>query len=251
MIIEVCVNSAISAIEAMKGGADRVELCENLHDGGTTPSTGSIRLARKRLETGLFVMIRPRGGDFLYSDDEFEIMQEDILSARKIGADGVVFGILKADGTIDQKRMAVLCDLARPMGITCHRAFDMTEDPSVALEDLISLGIDRVLTSGQRSTANEGIPLIRQLMIQSAGRIAIMPGSGVKEHNIVEIIRETGVNEIHIHPDRKEPSKMIYHQDKVYMGTPDASEYEHPITDRVRVANLVFLADPLRSPSHG
>lgn len=249
MIIEVCVNSAISAIEAMKGGADRVELCENLHDGGTTPSAGSVRLARKRLNRVLFVMIRPRGGDFLYSNDEFEVMQEDIRSARTLGADGVVFGILKADGTIDRERMAVLCDLARPMGITCHRAFDMTVDPFIAMEELISLGIDRILTSGQRSTAVEGISLIRQLVARSAGRIAIMPGSGVKEQNIVEIIRETGVSEIHIHPDRKEPSSMTYHQDKVYMGTPDASEYEYAITDRIRVATLVALADPQRSPS--
>lgn len=249
MIIEVCVNSAISAIEAMKGGADRVELCENLHDGGTTPSAGSIRLARKRLNRGLFVMIRPRGGDFLYSNDEFEIMQEDIRSAGTLGADGVVFGILKADGTIDRERMEILCDLARPMGITCHRAFDMTADPLIALEELILLGIDRILTSGQRSTAVEGVSLIRQLVARSAGRIAVMPGSGVKEHNIVEIIRETGVSEIHIHPDRKEPSRMTYLQDNVYMGTPDASEFEYAITDRIRVARLVSLADPQRSPS--
>ena len=251
MIIEVCVNSAISAIEAMKGGADRVELCENLHDGGTTPSKGSIMLARKRLDIGLFVMIRPRGGDFLYSEDEFEIMKEDIRCAKDIGADGVVFGILNADGTIDQERMSALCDLARPMGITCHRAFDMTADPFSALEDVISLGIDRILTSGQRPTAQEGIPLIRKLVNMAHGRIAIMPGSGVKEHNIVEIIRETGVTEIHIHPDRKEPSRMIFHQEKVYMGTPDASEYEHPVTDRIRVSGLVSLADPRRSPSRG
>jgi copper homeostasis protein len=149
MILEACVNSAISAIEAQKGGADRVELCENLHDGGTTPSAGSIILARKHLHTGLFVMIRPRGGDFLYSSDEFEIMKSDIRMAKELGADGVVFGILLPGGTIDVERMKILSDLARPMGITCHRAFDMTADPFQAMEDLIGLGIDRILTSGQ------------------------------------------------------------------------------------------------------
>ena len=120
VIVEACVNSAISAIEAQAGGADRVELCENLHDGGTTPSAGTIKLARAKLRIGLFVMIRPRGGDFLYSEDEFAIMQADIQCARDSGADGVVFGILNSNGTIDMERMAQLVDLARPMGITCH-----------------------------------------------------------------------------------------------------------------------------------
>ena len=186
MIIEACVNSAISAIEAQKGGADRVELCENLHDGGTTPSAGTIKFARKNLHIGLFVMIRPRGGDFLYSEDEFEIMKEDIKVARELGADGVVFGILKPDGTIDLERMKTLVDLARPMGITCHRAFDMTADPFQAMEDLITLGIDRILTSGQQKTASEGASLILELIQRSNGRIIIMPGSGVKEDNIEE-----------------------------------------------------------------
>jgi copper homeostasis protein len=235
MVIEACVNSAISAIEAQKGGADRVELCENLHDGGTTPSAGAIRFARKNLHIGLFVMIRPRGGDFLYSNEEFEIMKEDINTAKELGADGVVFGILKPDGKIDRERMKLLVDIARPVGITCHRAFDMTIDAFQAMEDLIDLGIDRILTSGQRKTASEGTVLIRELIQRSKGRIIIMPGSGVKEDNIEDLIRETEAKEVHIRLEKQEPGRMIFKQPQVYMGIPEQSEFEHTITDRERI----------------
>jgi copper homeostasis protein len=238
MLIEACVNSAISAIEAQKGGADRVELCENLHDGGTTPSAGTIRLARKKLHIGLFVMIRPRGGDFLYSDDEFEIMKEDIKVVKEFGSDGVVFGILNPDGTIDLERMKILVDLARPMVVTCHRAFDMTADPFRAMEDLINLGIDRILTSGQQKTALEGASLIGELILKSNGRILIMPGSGVKEDNISELLRITGANEVHIHLEKQQPSRMIFKQSSVYMGVPDQSEFEHTITDWERIRKV-------------
>ncbi|MFZ4522139.1 MAG: copper homeostasis protein CutC [Bacteroidales bacterium] len=238
MIIEACVNSAISAIEAQKGGADRVELCENLHDGGTTPSAGAIRFGRKNLHIGLYVMIRPRGGDFLYSDDEFEIMKEDIIMVKDLGADGVVFGILCPDGTLDKERMKVLIDLARPMGITCHRAFDMTADPYKTMEELISLGVDRILTSGQQPTATQGASLIRELIIRSSGRIAIMPGSGVKEYNVAELIKSTGAQEVHIHLEKQEASGMIFKQPSVYMGIPGQSEFESVVTDRNRVYEL-------------
>jgi copper homeostasis protein len=245
MIIEACVNSSVSAIEAQKGGADRVELCENLHDGGTTPSAGSIRHARKNLHIGLFVMIRPRGGDFCYSNDEFEIMQHDIRVAKELGADGVVFGILLPDGTMDMERMRLLVGLARPMGISCHRAFDMTADPFKSMEDLISLGIDRILTSGQQPTAPEGAMLIRDLIIKSAGRIIIMPGSGVKEHNVAALIRTSGATELHIHPEKQEASRMQFKQASVYMGKPGRSEFEHTITDREGIYNLRCTIDDL------
>jgi copper homeostasis protein len=243
MIIEACVNSAISAIEAQKGGADRVELCENLHDGGTTPSAGSIQFARRNLQIGLFVMIRPRGGDFLYSDGEFEIMQEDVRMAKNLGADGVVFGILHRDGTIDKERMTELVNLARPMGITCHRAFDMTADPFQALEDLISLGVDRILTSGQQPTAPQGARLIRELIARADGLITIMPGCGVKEHNIAELISSTGAKEVHIHPERQQPSGMTFHQHSVFMGKPDRSEYEFIIADAERIKQTRVLVE--------
>jgi copper homeostasis protein len=238
MIVEACVNSAVSATEAQKGGADRVELCENLHDGGTTPSAGSVSHARKNLHIRLFVMIRPRGGDFLYSGSEFQIMKEDIRVAKNLGADGVVFGILLPDGTIDAERMKVLIDLACPMGITCHRAFDMTADPFIAMETLIGLGVDRILTSGQQPTAPQGATLIRDLITKAAGRIVIMPGSGVKEHNVADLIRFTGAKEIHVHLDRQESSGMQFKQTSVYMGIPGQSEFETVLTDRKRIEDL-------------
>jgi copper homeostasis protein len=238
MILEACVNSAISAIEAQHGGADRVELCENLHDGGTTPSAGTILLAREKLHIQLFVMIRSRGGDFLYSDHESGIMNCDVRSAKESGADGVVFGILNPDGSIDKERMKILIDLARPMQVTCHRAFDMTADPFQAMEDLISLGVDRILTSGQKPTAPEGASLIRDLIRKANRRIIIMPGSGVKEQNVMKLVEETGATEIHIHLEKQEPSQMIFRQRSVYMGIPDQSEFEYTVTDRERIASV-------------
>jgi copper homeostasis protein len=238
MILEVCVNSAVSAIEAQKGGAARVELCENLPEGGCTPSAGSIFSAVKNLKIPVFVMIRPRGGDFCYSEEEFQIMKKDILMAKELGADGVVFGMLNPDGTIDRVRMGQLVSIARPLGITCHRAFDMTADPFAALEDLIELGVDRVLTSGQQKSAPEGAGLIRELVKRAQGRIIIMPGSGIREHNVVDLVQQTGVSEVHVHPDKEVKSRMIFHQPSVFMGRPDLSEYTITITDADRVRKI-------------
>lgn len=241
MTVEACVNSAFSAAEAMAGGARRVELCENLADGGTTPGPGTISLARKVVGKGLFVMIRPRGGDFLYTDEEFEIMRHDILAARELGADGVVFGILEPGGRIDTERMRELVALARPMGITCHRAFDMTEDPLRALEDLIRLGIDRVLTSGQAPTALAGAITLRRLVEAASGRITVMPGGGIKEHNIAEVARLTGASEFHVRLEKKVSSRMDFRRQEVSMGTQGQSEYEHTVTDRERIRQVVSL----------
>lgn len=243
MLLEACVNSAMSAVEAQKGGAGRVELCENLHDGGTTPSAGAVKFAREMIHIGLFVMIRPRGGDFLYSDNEFRIMQSDIRFAKDTGADGVVFGILNPDGTIDRERMKLLAELARPMGITCHRAFDMTPDPFQSMEDLIGLGIDRILTSGQKPTAPEGANLIRELILKANGRIIVMPGSGVKEHNIVDLRDKTGATEFHIHLEKQEHSRMVFRQTSVYMGNPGQSEFEHVLTDWQRIRKIRKLLE--------
>lgn len=235
MLLEACVNSAISAIEAQRGGADRVELCENMTDGGCTPSAGTIGHAVTNLSIPVFVMIRPRGADFCYSDAEFDIMKEDVSRAREYGAAGVVFGILKPDGTMDSERMADLVRLARPMGITCHRAFDMTRDPFEALDALIALGIDRVLTSGQTDSALLGAPLIRKLIEHSAGRIIVMPGHGIKEHNLEQAILATGASEFHLYLTRQEPSRMQFIREEVKMGRPDLSEYDHTITDAERI----------------
>lgn len=238
MILEACANSALSAIEAGKGRADRVELCENMADGGCTPGYGSILFARKNLKIELYIMIRPRGSDFLYSDAEFEIMKEDVLFARKTGAEGVVFGILNADGTIDKFRMRKLAELARPMGITCHRAFDMTADPFQAMEDLIELGIDRILTSGQQENALLGAPLIKDLITRAKGRIVIMPGGGIKEHNIKEVISATGANEFHLYLPKTVKSRMTFQRQDIHMGKPSVPENELVIVDAEKISRV-------------
>ncbi len=168
-------------------------------------------------------------------------MKHDIAMARELGADGVVFGILMPDGTIDVERMKILIDLARPMDVTCHRAFDMTADPFQAMEDLIRLGVDRILTSGQQPTAPQGELLIRDLVNRAAGRIIIMPGSGVKEHNIERLVETTGVREVHIHLEKQEPSGMQYKQASVYMGKPGAREFEHTVTDWEKIGKTRAL----------
>src|ERR1035437_9542826 len=171
MKIEICVDSVTGAIAAERGVADRVELCDNLLEGGTTPSLGCIRLARQHLRIGLQVIIRPRGGDFLYDDDEMEVMREDIRLCKEAKADGVVIGCLTADGDIDQARTRDLIELARPMNVTFHRAFDMCRDAKKGLEDLVARGVDRVLTSGQDDSCLEGMELIAALERQGGGRL--------------------------------------------------------------------------------
>jgi copper homeostasis protein len=186
--IEVVIDSVQSAIAAQKGGADRVELCGNLFEGGTTPSAGCIEVTRKNIQIGLFVMIRPRGGDFCYSELEFEQMQRDIELCKTLKADGVVFGILTPDGQVDKKRTAQLAALAHPLQVTFHRAFDMAKDPFQALEDIIELKkVNRILTSGLEASAYEGADLIAELIKQANNRISIMPGAGITERNITKI----------------------------------------------------------------
>lgn len=196
--LEICVDAVESAIAAQAGGADRVELCANLNEDGTTPSAGTIALARQSLQIGLHVMIRPRGGDFVYSEVEFTIMQKDIAVAKELGVDGVVFGILKTDRTLDVARTRRLVELARPLAVTFHRAFDVVAEPQGALEELLSLRIDRLLTSGQAKTAPQGLPVIRRLVQQAAGRIKIMPACGINPQNIRHLINKSGVSDIHV-----------------------------------------------------
>ena len=243
MLLESCVNSAISAIAAQKGGADRVELCENMADGGCTPSSGTILFAKKHLTIPIFVMIRPRGADFLYSEEEFEIMQSDILMAKKLGADGVVFGILMTDGRIDIDRMKELTALSRPMGITCHRAFDMTRDPMEALDDLIEIGVDRVLTSGQADSALDGAKLIRRLIERARKKIIIMPGHGVKENNLMQVVQETGATEYHMYLTKQVIGSMTFIREDVKMGVPDQSEFEYVQVDEKRIRKAREILD--------
>ena len=195
---------------AQSAGAHRIELCDNPGDGGTTPSHGFIKAAREKLKIDLFPIIRPRGGDFLYSDAEFEIMKTDVKLCKQLGCDGVVIGMLNANGTVDKKRNAALVELAYPLGVTFHRAFDRTADAYQAMEDIINIGCERILTSGQRPNAMEGTDLIAQLIEQANERIIIMPGSGVRSDNIIELAKKTGATEFHTSARIETESKMNY-----------------------------------------
>jgi copper homeostasis protein len=237
--VEICIDSIEGALAAEQGGAQRVELCANLVEGGTTPSSGMIALARQHLAIALNVIIRPRGGDFYYSDLEFAVMQHDVVQAKALGADGVVIGLLHPDGTIDQERSAILIALARPLSVTFHRAFDMTVDPRQALDDLIALGVDRVLTSGQANTALDGLELITALVKQAADRLIVMPGGGINEMNVQPIIERTGAREVHLSARHTVESAMTFRNEAVYMGLPEFSEFQRKTTDGARVRAIV------------
>ena len=195
--LEVIAFSLESCLLIEKAGAHRIELCDNPGEGGTTPSYGFIKKARALTNIDLYPMIRPRGGDFLYSIDEFETMKEDIISCKQLGCDGVVIGLLNADGTIDRERTSILVDMAYPMGVTFHRAFDRTRDAFEALETLIDVGCERVLTSGLMPNVNGGKELLKQLVATADERIIIMPGSGVRHNNLAELAQFTGAVEFH------------------------------------------------------
>ncbi len=225
ILLEICAGSVTSCLAAQEGGASRVEFCDNLLEGGTTPSHGAIAAARDRLWITLNVIIRPRGGDFLYSDVEFEVMQRDILACKKLGVDGVVIGLLTADGDIDVARTKQLVELAMPMQVTFHRAFDVARDPVQALKDIISTGCNRLLTSGQAPTAPEGAQLIRQLREQAGNKLVVMPGAGVRVNNIADLVRATGCQEFHTSGRAPFPSGMLYRNERVKMGAPGQDEY--------------------------
>ena len=239
MRIEICVDSVGGALAAQAGGADRVEMCDNLMEGGTTPSAGCMRVARQRLKIGLQMMIRPRGGDFLYDADELMVMREDIRMAREFGADGVVFGCLTPEGDIDRERTAEFIALARPLNVTFHRAFDMCRDPRQGLEDLIALGVDRVLTSGQESSVLEGLALIAELHRQAAGRIIVLPGGGITERNVARIVEGSGVVEVHLGARSSVQSRMQFRHHRCYMGgTLRPAEFSWKSTDAAAVRSV-------------
>jgi copper homeostasis protein len=226
ILIEVCVDSVASAMAAERGGAGRVELCSNLLEGGVTPSAGLIELARARVKAGLQVMIRPRGGDCFYTAEEFETMRRDIAAAKGLGADAVVVGILDAAGNVDVERTRELVELARPLQVTFHRAFDMAADLSRALEDVCASGSDRLLTSGGEQTAWQGVELIARMVKAARGRIVIMAGSGINEKNAASIVEQTGVREIHVGLGSVVESPMIYRNPRVSMGAVAGREYQ-------------------------
>ena len=239
-MVEVCANGVESCLAAQEGGANRVELCAGIPEGGTTPSYGEIQVARRVLtSTRLHVIIRPRGGDFLYSDLEVERMAADIAVCRELGVDGVVFGCLKADGTLDMDKNRYLMQCSHGMSVTLHRAFDRAADPVQALEDAIALGFDRILTSGQQPKAIQGVELLAQLHRQAAGRIILMAGSGVTEENIRDIREATGLTEFHFSAREPHPSAMQYVNPNLYMGRPGANEAALDYTTSRRVAATI------------
>lgn len=238
---EVCANSVESCLAAQAGGADRVELCAGIPEGGTTPSYGDMAVAREVLQqTKLHVIIRPRGGDFLYSPIEQRIMLQDIETARKLGADGVVFGCLTAEGDIDLPLMKRLMEASQGMSVTFHRAFDVCRNPQKALEQIIGLGCNRILTSGQQPTAEQGIPLLKELQQQAARRIILLAGCGVNEGNIARIAAETSISEFHFSARESVASQMIHHNECVSMGgTVQIDEYSRNVTTERRVRQTI------------
>lgn len=228
VLIEVCVDSVASAVAAERGGAARVELCSSLIEGGVTPSAGMIESMRERISIGLQVIIRPRGGDFCYEEDEIEIMSKDIALAKGLGADGVVFGILDVHGNVDVRHATQLAKMARPMRVTFHRAFDMTADLFRALEDVCATRADRLLTSGGEQQCLQGADRIAGLVKAAGNRIAIMAGGGILPENAATIVERTGVREIHVGLSSALDSPMQYRNSRVSMGKVQGREYLRP-----------------------
>lgn len=240
VLVEACVDSPLSARRAVAGGARRLELCAALVEGGTTPSSGLMAVVREEVGVPMHVLIRPRGGDFLYTPDELAVMLADIAEARRTGMAGVVIGALTPEGQIDERVTGTLTDAARPMAVTFHRAFDLAAGPLEAMETLQRLGIERVLTSGQANTAAAGIPVIRDLVGWSGGRVTVMAGGGIDETNALRIVRETGVQEIHLRGSAVEESGMQFRRPGVFMGRPyQPDEYRRSETSQERIRAVV------------
>ncbi|MER9574454.1 copper homeostasis protein CutC [Mesorhizobium sp. M0189] len=242
-LIEICVEGIDGLLAAQAAGADRVELCASLVEGGITPSFGTVRTALELATIPFHVIVRPRGGDFLYSEAEYRSMLADVRALAELGVAGVVIGCLAADGTIDEQRMSELAQAAGSLKVTCHRAFDMTRDPTEALESLIRCKVGRVLTSGQRDTALEGADLLADLVRQAGDRIIILGCGGLDPQNIAEVRRKTGVSEMHFAALKDVPSAMRYRNPKVGMGGTDLDrEYRNTVTDEVLVAATIAAA---------
>jgi copper homeostasis protein len=236
--LEICANSIESAIAAEKGGADRIELCANLGEGGTTPSYGQIKWCMENLGLEVWPLIRPRGGDFLYTDAEFECLLEDISFCKQIGCHGVVTGILDKDGNVDETRCRQIIATASPMPVAFHRAFDMCRNLEESLEAIIALGFVRILTSGGKENAEIGANEIAQLIIQANNRIEVMPGAGINSDNLLEIAKITGARCFHTTAKDKFASKMIFQNAIGKMGNKDFDEFSYDQTDLDKVKVL-------------
>jgi copper homeostasis protein len=244
ILLEVCVASVEGAIIAQANGADRVELCSAMREGGATPSAATLALSRTHLKIPLNVLIRPRGGDFLYSETEFAVMKRDIAYAKDCGADGIVIGMLTSNGRMDRARMAELIACARPLSVTCHRAFDMSRDPFEALEDLVALGVERILTSGQQPTALAGVKTLAALVEAAKERICIMPGGGITEQSIRPVLEQSGATEVHVFPRIHRDSAMEFRNASVSMSG-DSAPDEYGRTE-ISAERVRAFADAIR-----
>jgi len=244
-LLEVAANSVASALAAEAGGAARVELCSALEVGGLTPSHAAIAIARERLGIPVHVLIRPRAGNFVFDDLECEVMQRDIETCKTLGCAGVVLGVLTAERDVDVPHCRTLMDAAEGMSVTFHRAFDFTRDPERALDAIIALGCDRLLTSGQATDAMAGAPLIRKLIGQARNRITIMPGGGITAQNIVAIADATGAREFHATAKRRITTRMDH-------SPPMLGEMEdaHWQTNAAEVRACVDALQTLSSSAH-
>jgi copper homeostasis protein len=242
MLIEIAVFNLESAIAAYNAGAHRIELCSAPAEGGLTPSAATMRLTRKYVKIPIHVMIRPREGDFCYSEKEFETMLLDVAAAKVVGMEGVVAGILNPDGTVDEERTAILVDAAAPMNVTFHRAFDMAADQDKAMEDIIYAGCDRILTSGGKQTAPEGIVKLAELVKKADNRISIMPGSGLNAKNIKQIAEATGAKEMHLSARTFVPGKMKFKQPLVSMGSSvSIPDYDLQLPDESAIKEITGM----------
>jgi copper homeostasis protein len=242
-VFEVCVDSVSSARAAEAGGADRIELCAALGEGGLTPTEGLMEVVRAQVRLPLAVMLRPRAGDFCYDDDEFEVLRRDLARLKRLGADLVVFGLLNPDGSVARERTAQLIAEARPLPVTFHRAFDVARDPREALETLIELGVERVLTSGQEKSVLEGLEIITDLIRQAGDRLIVVPGGGISERNLPRILRECGAREFHVSASGTRDSRMEFRNTRVPMGRVlMPSEFAQSVADEARVRQFRHLA---------
>jgi copper homeostasis protein len=242
LILEVCVDSVDSAIAAERGGAHRVELCSDLFEGGVTPSAGLIDAVRRALSIDLYIMIRPRGGDFHYSKDEIDVMEHDIVVAKERGANGIVLGMLKVDGDVDVEGTRRLVDVCVPLGVTFHRAFDMSADLFRSLREVCDAGVRRVLTSGGKQTAAEGAEVLAGLVKAANGAPVIVAGSGIDETNVGALIEKTGVRQIHATLRTMVPSRMQHQNGGVSMGASKGMEYQRLVADEHKVRSLLQAA---------
>lgn len=241
VLVEACVDAIDAAREAERGGASRIELCGELLQGGVTPSAGLVAAVWDRIDIPLFVLVRPRPGDFLYSDDELDVMRRDVEQMKTLAVDGIAIGALTADGDVDVERMRELVALARPMSVTFHRAFDFARDQDASLDALLELGVDRVLTSGGAPTAEEGARRIAALAQRAGDRMIVMAGGSITAANVGRIVAATGVTEVHVRGAAPVQSAMRHRRDAVSLTKSGASDYERSVTRAAEIRRVVDL----------